>query len=54
MRLHALQYLRAVAALAVVYSHAVIQVDGYDIFRYFRLHHDLHCQTGEYLRAIHD
>ncbi len=29
MRLHALQYLRAVAALAVVYSHAVIQVDGY-------------------------
>ncbi|MGK0231886.1 MAG: exopolysaccharide production protein ExoZ [Gammaproteobacteria bacterium] len=30
MRLHALQYLRAVAALAVVYSHAVIQVDGYE------------------------
>ncbi len=29
MRLHALQYLRAVAALAVVYSHAVIQVDAY-------------------------
>ncbi|MFK7996653.1 MAG: acyltransferase family protein [Granulosicoccus sp.] len=29
MRLHALQYLRAVAALAVVYSHAVIQHDGY-------------------------
>ncbi len=29
MRLHALQYLRALAALAVVYSHAVIQVDGY-------------------------
>ncbi len=29
MRLHALQYLRAVAALAVVYSHAVIQVDSY-------------------------
>ena len=29
MRLHALQYLRAVAALAVVYSHAVIQVDNY-------------------------
>ncbi|MFK7853099.1 MAG: acyltransferase family protein [Granulosicoccus sp.] len=29
MRLHALQYLRAVAALAVVYSHAAIQVDGY-------------------------
>jgi len=32
MRLHALQYLRAVAALAVVYSHAVIQVDGYEKF----------------------
>jgi len=30
MRLHALQYLRAVAALAVVYSHAVIQVDAYE------------------------
>lgn len=30
MRLHALQYLRAVAALAVVYSHAVTQVDGYE------------------------
>ena len=29
MRLHALQYLRAAAALAVVYSHAVIQVEGY-------------------------
>ncbi len=29
MRLHALQYLRAVAALAVVYSHAIIQVDAY-------------------------
>ncbi|MEE9335822.1 MAG: acyltransferase [Granulosicoccaceae bacterium] len=29
MRLHALQYLRAVAALAVVYSHSVIQVDAY-------------------------
>ncbi|NND92647.1 MAG: acyltransferase [Granulosicoccus sp.] len=29
MRLHALQYLRAVAALAVVYSHAVIQVEDY-------------------------
>ncbi len=29
MRLHALQYLRAVAAMAVVYSHAVIQVDAY-------------------------
>lgn len=29
MRLHALQYLRAVAALAVVYSHAVMQVDSY-------------------------
>lgn len=32
MRLHALQYLRAVAALAVVYSHAVIQVDSYSPF----------------------
>ncbi len=32
MRLHALQYLRAVAALAVVYSHAVIQVEGYSQF----------------------
>lgn len=30
MRLHALQYLRAVASLAVVYSHAVIQVDAYE------------------------
>ncbi len=29
MRLHALQYLRAVAALAVVYSHSVIQVADY-------------------------
>ena len=29
MRLHALQYLRAFAALAVVYSHAVTQVDSY-------------------------
>lgn len=29
MRLHALQYLRAVAALAVVYSHTVIQVQDY-------------------------
>ena len=29
MRLHALQYLRAVAALAVVYSHSVIQVENY-------------------------
>jgi len=29
MRLHALQYLRAVAALAVVYSHAAIQVDNF-------------------------
>jgi len=29
MRLHALQYLRAVAALAVVYSHTVIQVESY-------------------------
>lgn len=29
MRLHALQYLRAAAALAVVYSHAAIQVDSY-------------------------
>lgn len=29
MRLHALQYLRAVAALAVVYSHSAIQVDEY-------------------------
>ena len=32
MRLHALQYLRAVAALAVVYSHAATQVDGYAPF----------------------
>lgn len=32
MRLHALQYLRAVAALAVVYSHAVTQVDSYEPF----------------------
>jgi len=30
MRLHALQYLRAIAALAVVYSHAVTQVDAYE------------------------
>ena len=30
MRLHTLQYLRAFAALAVVYSHAVIQVEGYE------------------------
>lgn len=30
MRLHALQYLRAFAALAVVYSHSVIQVEGYE------------------------
>jgi len=29
MRLHALQYLRAVAALAVVYSHSVMQVESY-------------------------
>lgn len=29
MRLHALQYLRAIAALAVVYSHAAIQVEDY-------------------------
>lgn len=29
MRLHALQYLRALAALAVVYSHSVIQVESY-------------------------
>lgn len=29
MRLHALQYLRAVAALAVVYSHSVIQIEDY-------------------------
>lgn len=32
MRLHALQYLRAIAALAVVYSHSVIQVDNYEQF----------------------
>jgi len=32
MRLHALQYLRAIAALAVVYSHAVIQVEDYSRF----------------------
>ncbi len=32
MRLHALQYLRAIAALAVVYSHTVIQVEGYQQF----------------------
>jgi len=32
MRLHALQYLRAIAALAVVYSHAVIQVESYEKF----------------------
>ena len=30
MRLHALQYLRAVAALAVVYSHSVIQIENYE------------------------
>ncbi len=30
MRLHALQYLRAIAALAVVYGHAVIQVPNYE------------------------
>lgn len=30
MRLHALQYLRAVAALAVVYSHSVVQVENYE------------------------
>jgi len=30
MRLHALQYLRAIAALAVVYSHTVTQVDVYE------------------------
>ena len=30
MRLHALQYLRAVAALAVVYSHSIIQVENYE------------------------
>lgn len=29
MRLHSLQYLRAIASLFVVYSHAVIQVDSY-------------------------
>lgn len=29
MRLHALQYLRALAAIAVVYSHSAIQVDSY-------------------------
>lgn len=29
MRLHALQYLRAIASLAVVYSHTVIQVESY-------------------------
>lgn len=29
MRLHSLQYLRAIAALAVVYSHAVLQVESY-------------------------
>ena len=32
MRLHALQYLRAVAALAVVYSHSVTQVEGYETY----------------------
>jgi len=32
MRLHSLQYLRAVAAIAVVWSHAVIQVDQYQQF----------------------
>ncbi len=30
MRIHALQYLRALAALAVVYSHSVIQVDTFE------------------------
>ena len=30
MRLHSLQYLRALAALAVVYSHSVIQVDSFE------------------------
>ena len=55
MRLHALQYLRAFAALAVVYSHTAIQVEDYaqyltdvgsfgvDIFFCdLRLHHDLY------------
>ncbi|MFK7889622.1 MAG: acyltransferase family protein [Granulosicoccus sp.] len=32
MRLHTLQYLRAVAAMAVVYSHATIQVEGYTTY----------------------
>ena len=32
MRLHALQYLRAVAALAVVYSHSAIQVEPYTAY----------------------
>jgi exopolysaccharide production protein ExoZ len=32
MRLHALQYLRALAALAVVYSHTSIQVEGYSAY----------------------
>ncbi len=32
MRLHALQYLRAFAALAVVYSHSASQVQGYEVF----------------------
>lgn len=32
MRLHALQYLRAIAALAVVYSHSVMQVENYSIY----------------------
>lgn len=34
MRLHALQYLRAVAALAVVYSHSVMQVESYSNYLY--------------------
>ncbi|MBX2839830.1 MAG: acyltransferase [Gammaproteobacteria bacterium] len=29
MRLHSLQYLRAIAAIAVVYSHSVLQVESY-------------------------
>ena len=32
MRLHALQYLRALAALAVVYSHSAVQVDSYTAY----------------------
>ena len=32
MKLHSLQYLRAIAATAVVWSHAAIQVDGYKPF----------------------